>query len=78
MRRLQLGVALVRARQRRELDHRPRGSASGTEIWVSAIRYVADVSGMKRQVMTRRFDYLGTRTPSDSAVEIPIPLARQR
>src|SRR6185436_7047965 len=49
---------------------RPRGSVTASRIWVSANRWVADVSGFKRQVMTRRFDYAATKDPTSSSVEI--------
>ena len=49
---------------------RPRTSATATGLWLSAIRYVADASTFKKQVMTRRLDLLGNRTPAGSAVEL--------
>jgi hypothetical protein len=51
---------------------RPRTSATATGLWLSAIRYVADPTAFKKQVMTRRLDLLGNRTPAGSAVEIPV------
>ncbi len=49
---------------------RPRTSATATGIWMSAIRYVADASTFKKQVMTRMTDLVGNRTPIGSAVEL--------
>jgi hypothetical protein len=51
---------------------RPRGSATASRLQVVASRWVADVSGFKKQVMTRRFDFSGNRDPSSSSVEIPV------
>jgi hypothetical protein len=51
---------------------RPRTSASGAGIWMSAVRHVADASGFKRQVMTRTSTLAGARTPLGSAVEFPV------
>jgi hypothetical protein len=51
---------------------RPRGSVTASHLFVSAVRYVADVSGLKRQIMTRQFDYAGNRDPIDDTVEIPV------
>ncbi len=49
---------------------RPRTSATATGIWMSAVRYVADASTFKKQVMTRTTTLLGERTPAGSAVEL--------
>jgi len=49
---------------------RPRTSVTPTRLHVTASRWVADASGFRKQVMTRQFDYLGTRTPGSSSVEI--------
>ncbi|HEY1089127.1 MAG TPA: hypothetical protein VGE37_15585, partial [Archangium sp.] len=51
---------------------RPRVSATATGMWISALRYVADASTFKRQVMTRSMDRSGLRTPTSSSVEFPI------
>jgi hypothetical protein len=51
---------------------RPRTSATATGIWMSAIRWVADSSGFKQQVMTRTSDLLGGRAPYGSAVEFSV------
>ncbi|MBL8914839.1 MAG: putative metal-binding motif-containing protein [Archangium sp.] len=51
---------------------RPRTSATATGITMSAIRWVADASTFKKQVMTRVTDLLGNRTPLGSTVEIPV------
>jgi hypothetical protein len=50
---------------------RPRTSATATGLWLSAIRWVADPTTFKKQVMTRTLDLLGNRTPAGSAVELP-------
>ena len=39
---------------------------------MSAIRWVADASSFKKQVMTRTTDLLGNRTPLGSAVELSV------
>jgi hypothetical protein len=49
---------------------RPRTSASATGLWLSAVRYVADPSTFKKQVMTRTLDLLGSRMPGGSEVEL--------
>ena len=49
---------------------RPRTSASSTGLWLSAVRYVADASTFKKQVMTRTFNFAGGRVPPGSAVEL--------
>ncbi|MBS1148973.1 MAG: regulator of chromosome condensation [Myxococcaceae bacterium] len=51
---------------------RPRASATATQILMSAVRYDVDPTGttFTRQVMTRRSDFLGVKSPSSSAVEI--------
>ncbi len=51
---------------------RPRTSASATGLWLSAVRYVVDASGFKRQVMTRTLTLAGDRTPLGSSVELSV------
>jgi hypothetical protein len=51
---------------------RPRASADATGLWLSAVRYVTDASGFKRQVMTRALTLEGDRTPLGSAVELSV------
>ncbi|MFO0596693.1 MAG: putative metal-binding motif-containing protein [Myxococcaceae bacterium] len=51
---------------------RPRTSATATQISMSAVRWVADASGFKKQVMTRNTDLTGSRTPLGSAVELSV------
>jgi hypothetical protein len=51
---------------------RPRGSATASQLWVSALRYVTDASGFTRQVMTRTLDFSGNRLPSATNVELPV------
>ena len=51
---------------------RPRTSATATGLWMSAVRYVPDASGFKKQVMTRVSDLLGNRTPYGSTAEVPV------
>ncbi|MFZ5445341.1 MAG: putative metal-binding motif-containing protein, partial [Myxococcota bacterium] len=51
---------------------RPRTSATATGLWMSAIRWITDASGFKKQVMTRTTDLLGVRTPLGSAVELSV------
>jgi hypothetical protein len=57
----QNGVASIR---------RPRASATPTHVFVSALRYVADATAFKRQVMTRNIDLTGARDPSSTTVEL--------
>ncbi|MBI3183500.1 MAG: putative metal-binding motif-containing protein [Myxococcales bacterium] len=49
---------------------RPRATVSSTRIWLSAIRYVADTSTFKRQIMTRKIDFAGSKDPTSSSVEL--------
>ncbi|MEN9796743.1 MAG: hypothetical protein RL653_439 [Pseudomonadota bacterium] len=49
---------------------RPRASFTGSEFWVTGLRYVDDPSGLKRQVMTRRVDLAGLKIPTSSSVEV--------
>lgn len=50
---------------------RPRLSVTGTTGWISALRYVNDPSGFKRQVMTRKILFAtDTKDPTGSAVEV--------
>ncbi|MFT3706354.1 MAG: putative metal-binding motif-containing protein [Archangium sp.] len=51
---------------------RPRTSATASGITMSAIRWIADASGFKKQVMTRVSDVNGNRTPVGSAVELSV------
>jgi hypothetical protein len=51
---------------------RPRVSASSTQLWFTAHRFVVDASGLKRQVMTRFTDLTGSRSPSSDVVEVPV------
>jgi hypothetical protein len=51
---------------------RPRTSATATGITMSAIRWIADASGFKKQVMTRVSDLNGNRTPVGSSVELSV------
>ncbi|MBL8952248.1 MAG: putative metal-binding motif-containing protein, partial [Myxococcaceae bacterium] len=51
---------------------RPRTSVTPTRLQVTASRWVTDPSAFKKQVMTRQFDYLGSRLPGDSAVELAV------
>ncbi len=51
---------------------RPRASVTSTRLEVVASRWVADVSGFRKQVMTRKFTYTGGRDPTSSSVEIPV------
>ncbi|MHB8876415.1 MAG: putative metal-binding motif-containing protein [Myxococcaceae bacterium] len=49
---------------------RPRASATSTHVFFSALRYVVDASGFKRQVMTRNIDLTGNRDPISQTVEV--------
>jgi hypothetical protein len=49
---------------------RPRASTNGSEILVTASRYIADSSAFKEQMMSRRIDYTGLKLPSDSDTTI--------
>ncbi len=49
---------------------RPRASATASNLWLTATRYVVDASSWKRQIMTRKTDLAGVRTPSGSSVEL--------
>jgi hypothetical protein len=49
---------------------RPRASFTGSEFWVTGLRYVDDPSGLQRQVMTRRVDLAGLKIPTSSSVEV--------
>lgn len=49
---------------------RPRASVSSSRVWLSAVRYVADVSGFKRQLMSRRVDFSGAKDPASTTVEL--------
>ncbi len=49
---------------------RPRASATATGLTLVAQRYVADASGLKRQVMTRSLDLNGAKLPAGAAVEL--------
>ena len=51
---------------------RPRVTASASQVWFTASRWVADATTFKRQVMTRTTDLALSRTPSGSAVEVPV------
>ncbi|MBE2251378.1 MAG: putative metal-binding motif-containing protein [Myxococcus sp.] len=51
---------------------RPRVTASSSQLWFAGHRFVADASGLKRQVMTRFTDLTGSRQPFSSAVEVPV------
>ena len=51
---------------------RPRTSATATRIQLSAIRWVADASSFKKQVMTRVTDLTGSRVPLGSQVELSV------
>jgi hypothetical protein len=51
---------------------RPRASVTASNIWVSALREVADPSNFARQVMTRTLDFGGNAVPVDATVEIPV------
>jgi hypothetical protein len=53
---------------------RPRVSANSSTglIQLSAVRWVADATSFKTQVMTRTTDLAGTRTPTGSAVELSV------
>ncbi|MBM4380139.1 MAG: putative metal-binding motif-containing protein, partial [Deltaproteobacteria bacterium] len=50
---------------------RPRVSFSGSEFWMTGLRYVADGSAFKRQVMTRKVDLAGVKNPAGTATELP-------
>lgn len=51
---------------------RPRVTASSSQLWFAAHRFVVDASGLKRQVMTRFTDLTGSRQPFSSTVEVPV------
>src|SRR5581483_11554539 len=50
----------------------PRASVTASNIWVSALREVADPSSFAQQVMTRTLDFGGNAVPPDASVEIPV------
>jgi hypothetical protein len=47
-------------------------SVTASNLWLSAVRFVADATSFKRQVMTRITDLTGVRTPAGVAVEVPV------
>ncbi|HVN41811.1 MAG TPA: putative metal-binding motif-containing protein, partial [Steroidobacteraceae bacterium] len=49
---------------------RPRGSTTGSELWLTAERYITDSSGFKEQLMSRRLDLTGLKLPSDTDTTI--------
>jgi hypothetical protein len=51
---------------------RPSVTASSSQLWFAAHRFVADAAGLKRQVMTRFTDLTGARQPFSSTVEVPV------
>lgn len=51
---------------------RPRASVSPSHLWLTALRYVPDPSGLQRQIMSRKIDFLGQRDPPGSQVEISV------
>ncbi len=53
---------------------RPRASATATGIQLVALRYVADASGFKRQMMSRNLDLNGAKLPPGAAVELSATL----
>jgi hypothetical protein len=48
----------------------PRATATASQIWVTALRYVPDPSGFPRQMMSRWLDLYGSKLPPAANVEL--------
>ncbi len=49
---------------------RPRITVTPTRLWLTALRYVNDSSGFKRQMMSRKLTFSGGKDPASTTVEL--------